>query len=869
MERFFLPVGQYTPSAFTSEGGHYAYFRQQLRIAPDTFGPERVAAGYSFAPDSRHNPGIFDVFAIWPGFVQVRTNDGMVVVEMLPSTRLALAEQLGDDVPVPARATYGPVLVDRTLPGVVWEGTAQAGLATSGAKLGRLAGEMFSVGLEDQDGFFLDPLAYFQLFEQMTLWALPNAVRCPLIPDDQVWRLSAVAPDIPPAGDAYLVLAGGSRNATIYNPPDVVRPVHFSFLSSDLIRVDAPGLGSGAILTVTDESDPARRTRGPRSFVEPLDAPVSFVLQDRLPPFHPPYARANGVLTPAPPLRYRLEATDGTTTLGATIEQDAKDVVRQEFVFHGSPFQTNFPPLPPPAREHVERNTFGSERFPPTALETHNYGPTRGNWIVNGWETTRVLEYVRRQVAERLDAVRAADPAAAPLSIGADLEVTGAWRNPERNEAIGDGADSDHQYGLAVDVKSKHRKTALGFVEGNVLLNELVFDAGKDFLQALVAASGAANCARSEVTLVVEHPSDRHTLWRYAVDQAGTVGSAIGDGYAAGLGPPPADTTQALRHALGSATHVHIGWAPADPAVPLTVPDPSPYGDVPVNVPLRNLIVIMADDVSVAPDKQLPLNHVAASLKEFLEEVDPLTRTDVIEVRNTWDYLLLLGAIGGETYEIRYFFSMSHAWPGGLVLTEFDESVPYLRPAGGSGPQRHDERVHELLSQLYGYSLDVGPLDTTQIRTNQFRISNLRWLPDEYRRRMRRTFANAQGIYILGCRNADEDDVNPVSFTRELANTLGKSVYGAAFKSKVLGRSLGQWTLVDVGRQDPRPSERPLVLVPAAGREHFELYLKRLDNPGTWDVASPIPPPIPIPPQTTDLFVVYRGMLTRVDPDTR
>jgi hypothetical protein len=461
-----------------------------------------------------------------------------------------------------------------------------------------------------------------------------------------------------------------------------------------------------------------------------------------------------------------------------------------------------------------------------------------------------VAEYLRRRYADQVEQRRAADPDAIPATVVSPaLDVNSNWRNPERNENVGGVRNSNHQLGQAIDIAPVQKRATA--THGALI--GCLFAAARDFLQELIDRNGVAAVGRVEILL-----EDGPRLLRfYKAEPNGSITDTKGSEYQDAWGLPPS-----IEFAAPHASHVHVAWKARTADAPLELPpaqaDPAPP---PVPSTFRNVILIASEDSSVPAEDRLPLNHVAESVKAYLADIDGRTPTEIHEVSNAIEWLERLNAFRAPTYRIRYLFSFSHAWPGGLELEHYPRSADYDSTI-------HKPAVLERLTELYdprpfaetsNALLPTGTDDLHTLKTNQIRIANLTWLPEEARQRLRRTFADAEAIYIVGCRTAQEDGVPHPPFCEELANVLNRPVRGAAYYSKVFSPDAdGVWQERTVTREDPTPDEQPLVLVPGSyGTFQLAKFL--------WDNGAP--PRIPDFPQVSNLFEVYDTFLKPCDPE--
>ncbi|MGB7981428.1 MAG: FAD-dependent oxidoreductase [Candidatus Nanopelagicales bacterium] len=862
----FLPIGHRDGDAATQR----AWSREMARLLtrdPAPFAGDRVDQRYSVAASAPAQ--MRTVCALWSGTATIGQT---VEIVMSVRLRLLLGSLLGEDAPIPVRATYGPV--QATVAGTLD--------VTGGAPLGALVGADFTIRFQDQDDYHLHPLAVFEMFEYLGLWAGTGGLRCPLLPDapEDVPPMAIAGPVPAPPGAAHLVLSGGSRGWTVHHPPDPLSSTYLSFLSNDPIVVT---LGNRpdqetARLTVGDVTEATYQTAAANPIEVDLDAGYTFVAETALRPAPLPYGALvpdssvpvnqplkPGRRTPNAPLAYEFVVTlpGGGATLRTIISQDTRDVIRQEYRFHGSPFQAEGP-LTVPARAQIERASrpWFAAHFTDVEFATNNYFPVewrdgrlvaldpRASYLVRGSQMLHVAEYLRMRYTDHIRRLRTTAPDSIPAGVPPGLVPTSAWRNPERNENVGGVRNSNHQWGQAVDL-------APAVADKGALRGRLIgclFAAARDLLEELIERNGVA--ALGVVEILLENGSS--TLWSYRARPDGTILDAKGSAFRSSWGSPPS-----IAIAVNHATHVHVSWPSKLEETPLELPqlrsDPPP---APPPLELRNIILVASDDSSLPRAERLPINHTAESVRAYLATVDPGTRTDVHVVADPVEWLARLNAFDQPTYRIRYLFSFSHAWPGGLDLKHYPKGTDYETVI-------HDPTVMTRLGEVYdprpfdqtsAATLPTGTDDLLTFKTNQIRIANLSFLPEEAKQRLRRTFTDAEGIYIAGCRTAQQEGVPHPPFCAALAALIGKPVRGAAYYSKVFSPDAeGNWHQRDLTRDDPTPADQPVVLVPGGyGRGQLAGYL--------W--AHGLPPSLPPFPHTSsNLLELYDTFLDLCSPE--
>lgn len=876
--KFYLPVGQPGLVSAATDANSY---RQVLPYGGGAFGGDCVSTTYG-NPERPLTVKYRSVVAMAPGVIYYDADTSMIRLQLMYTTHKALHRLFGGELPVPIRINYGPLNFHssgRTLialePDQGGNASAWHSLCDAGTVIGDLIGPTFTISMQDQNGYYLDCRRYFQLFNEHGLWDLPDGVRCPLIDPTDLTGPVEIAGPIPVAtGESYFRIAGGSLATAINNPADPLLPEYFSFLSRDEIQVSVKNLPTGlnGSLRVTDVSDPMYRTKQtPRWFEPPAARTWNIVLQQLRKPHHLAYKKQNGKKQPGQPLAYSLRIAAGNPEriMTSTITQDGRDVVRQEYLFHSEPFQSGTDPLDIPARVRLERNIKPKfvKHFAPKELQRSNYGPKSGNWLLNRTEIYHVAEYMRREFARILTEQGGGTLPAQISSFG--VKVNSSWRNPERNEVVNGARRSNHQFGRALDLKSVQFNWAPSLTSQRKALNLAMFNAGRIFLEALIALNGGSSCTSVEILF----ERGWKLLWHYNATSSGSITSMPGDEYAEEVGAQPANKEAAIEKAAAYVSHVHIGWKPKIETTPLILPDIGNYDFLPSTLPnvYRNIILIGSEADSVDEDDRLPLMAIAESLKRHLKTVDPGTTTKIHVVSDAIQFLEHCNAFRQPTYKIKNFFSFSHAWLGGLVLLNYPSGTDYETVI-------HNSSLFEELNFLYAddraqedsefdesaladdFVLPYGPNDYTQIKTHQIRISNLTFLPADAKERVRNTFAEAENICIVGSRTSDLPDFPALNFTCAFAELVKKTVHGAAYYCKVFQwQDDGEWDGVNLNAGDPLPeSKNPTVLIPGSlgGLQYikYTLFMGRET------------PDIPEIPETMDLVKVYKHMLSPCHP---
>lgn len=779
------------------------------------------------------------VVAIWDGEYEII--GGMVISTAVPDIYIRfLRDTYSESLPVPKKIIYGPI------------DTADGKLTCkSGDVIGSLTGNEFNLYFREKHEYYLNAYTYLELLRSKDLFVLDSSFDFPFSRNN-ISGVSELALEPATPGGSYYSIGGGSMSNVIYNPGTSIPDDLFSFLSNDTIDI-AVYTAQPVSIDIDDITD-AMYVARPNTNFSSNGSNLSFVPQTDLKPFHKSYnndlvntANNNGKREEGAPLSYQIRIfIGGTLTFETKIIQDRKDIIRQEYLFHSVPFQDRAVNnlikqdlLEIPGRSTVQVNSSQSAFFKPDVFYDHN---NYHDYLLNPGAIVKIAEWMRRNYVDQLLAIYENNTFVVPDEISTyDLKINSSWRNPERNEKVGGVQKSNHQFGRAVDLASKHAKT-LANNPKNVAVHYALFQSGKVWLSEMIDLNGARNCRSLEVLLERKNVK----ILSYICDNAGVITMEKPATYNTIVTNPPVNDSEfALISRAGEyASHIHIGWNAPD-GIELKFPAAPPYDGVNIiyTLPFKNVILVATEGADVAAADQLPLHHVAATIKAYLDTMPDAVETLVMEVSNPIEYLEAIGAFN-PLYRIRYFFSMSHAYPYGITLNHVVNLAT-------------DAPLEERIRNVYGTKTNFGRDDFTEFRTNQFRVSNIRLLPEEMIRNLRAVFKKAYGIYILGCNAGNPHNATDNTFCQELANALGQPVYGAGYYSKVFEYDDG-WDPVTINRTDPIDPSKKYVLAPnERGTFQYLNYIK------TWHGL----PENLHPSEAVDLLKFYQESLELAFPD--
>lgn len=847
--RLHLPVG---PSGPTASASDLQAMQQALAVSGFDGGsaPWRT---YTFnqTPTAAQK----EVRFIHLGAYQFRESN--LELQISGSTMAILKQQLGRDIPIPQRIICGPVSPRVDIPTLGF-------VVQPGRIVADLSQESFTIIVRDQKGYYLDPIDYFQLIQHMQMWDIGQA-RCPLIPNTDPPNnadLNIAGPILKSNVSPYLVIGGSIRYITaeetrrllVHNPPDPLpnqlqflgkidqTTSYFSFSTDDELFITIRNLANNitpklkvkhiaknkswetsatthswtfALESKKDTLEISHETY--RGYGYPKTDPATNITTPR-----------NGSYQPISPLAFELRISwqeNGTKSLKTTIKQDVRDTIRQEYRYHSDVFQNDNKNLPQLTRAQVEFNTppdfvefYKTKRLVKSLARKNNYH--RQNWLLNVNEVYAVIEFIHRRFGVQLSAIRTADTTAVPISATGDIRVTSSWRNPERNEIVGGVRRSNHQLGRALDLKSKHRLNAKPV---NVPLNRAMFEAGRDFLSALVALNPNGNFVNVEILVETQLPNDgTYLLWKYIYKDS-SIKSIRGSNSSLkkvfkkklGLNNPPQDNEAALTKALQCATHIHIGWRPGSGDVSFTLPQPDPMPAY-SGYPYRNIILVSALDNSLFSSDQPPLDFLARTLKTELETIYPNIPTHIRLVHHPIEFFKFCNLFRDINYKVHHLICISRATLTHFELTRYSADVPYQKPEGETGDQIHSQELLEEMEILYTnrfefdtegdlvVGIETGEDDYTQLQTHQLRVYNMTSIEGTTAQDAKDVFSESEGVFFIGfAENEPADYEGTFELAQSFANLIQRPVYGRIFNNEFLAQeATGKWQPTDITREN-------------------------------------------------------------------
>ena len=846
--KMFFPLG------FPSTGFDEAYsihLKSVLTADESDFTPFNTSAKFTFSAAATGEDR--KIIALWNGKYTI--NSGIITSDAFPDSYIELLRNTyGEDLPVPKKIIYG---------------TTDAADAVmelkAGDLIGNLRGNVFTIQMKDKNDFYLNAYTMLELIRSKDLFLADASWDFPFSRINVSGECELVF-NSSNATEPYVQISGGSFSNVIYNPPAEIPGEIYSFLSNDQIEIRVNNLNAGqaAIITIHDKSDVMYKTKQVAS-VSKNDANFSFTPQVDMKPHHENYLNKkppnnHGKGDPGKSLEYSIEIYLNNNLFYETaIRQETRDIIRQEYVFHSEPFQVLTPRivtkrvLEIPERRNFSRNNITSAFFRPDVFSGHNNYYV---WLLNANQAIIIAEIMRRKYVDELLDLIETGLLVVPAEIATyDLKINSSWRNPERNEFVKGVQNSNHQFGRALDLASKHAETKATNTDppvaipnpNNLAVHYALFQAGRSFLRDLINLNTGANCRSLEVLL--ERNSD--LLLAYTCNNAGVISMHSGSKYNeyVVLNPnitnTPTTEFEQICAVAELASHVHIGWN-APPNVRLHFPAIPSYGDIDITplLPFKNVILVATEANDVAAADQLPLHHIANTIRSYLDALPDAVETHILEVSDPIEYLEALGAFN-PLYKINYFFSLSHASQYGITLKH---SVAPIS----------DINLEERINNVYGTTTNFGSNELTEFAVNQFRVSNIRLLPSEMIKTLRSVFKKSAGIFVLGCKSPNDPVVMENTYCAEFASLVERAVYGGGDYSHVFEFDDSSWQTVNINRTDPYDASKQYVLV--SDEERTEQFFKYVSDP------SGLPSNFQSS-TAVDLFEFYRDSLELVFPN--
>ena len=323
------------------------------------------------------------------------------------------------------------------------------------------------------------------------------------------------------------------------NPSDSTFTTNYSYLSDSTVNAEAT---VGQIGNAAEISWDVTATLGGIWNENPANRMGPTFIFSLNPPAHPPYVQGtgcndagNGSCDRSNPLSYRIKAIYHSGSDENTITQDQLDIIRQEYVNHGlavpirGDFQVPYSTAHFTVAEIIGNNAYsvvlgtpgefaeiirdaynrlinddvqeipvGTSGLDPLHIvvspgaNIQTIGPVLDTAPCNGAPNPTVCDdkYGILEEDGFMKDVIIAGPNGIAETVAVNqltdygLRISSAWRNPERNEAIGGVLTSRHQYGNADDLQ--HRNDASGKTSAQL------------YCILLTAAKGVANYAIAE-----------------------------------------------------------------------------------------------------------------------------------------------------------------------------------------------------------------------------------------------------------------------------------------------------------------------------------------------------------------------------------
>ena len=699
------------------------------------FGPNATRLVLNFGPT------VLPVTALWTGEITQVPGSNLFAIELQPAQARDLeqriAERQGSGYPVPRSVVFGPVALKRDVLDTWLRGIASKNVV-AGENIGALAAVTLEFGFLDAAGRYIDPFWCLSLFDALEAWDLPSPGANPLQASAAMPQYGALlTPGGPPGPSVTLRTASG--HTRFVRPPAAVQSSLASFLTSELITVGLVGAPAGTRwrLRVEDLSNSQ-----PQPFVTAYGTAteVSFTPANDLP--SPFVAR--------PHFRLTVELESLTSTLPAfQLLQDDRDALRQEY----SNASLSVPP-----RKRLGFVGANYERFNVAHLYANDDYFSLARIGLDPFNLPHFAECLSHAFE------RAMHPAGLPASdprnwTTSDLLVVDGYHSPGRHRTLMPSVPSHaSQYACYLKVRPRADR------QQGALFRALT-GAGIEQLQELRALNSGRNFIQLELRLL---DTSDEWLWTWRVGSGGAVTSQVASGGAASL-PPDEDAA----YLLGGS--VELFFLPDNPATALLMPPARPKVDA---APEGKLSLIMIGAEAPGATARIPIDDSAHTMREWLRlrydrDLEPV----IAVVSSPIEVLTHLGVIGDQPIDFRFVITMTHSYGRGLLIYHLG---PTLTPQadGWLEPYVHSDVVEDQMRDLYGNAIGFGQDDVNMYATHQFRISNLKNLPDDMKRRLRRNFAKAEGTFLIGCNS--NADIGEMTLSEAVAEYAGVTTWGAS-----------------------------------------------------------------------------------------
>ena len=781
--------------------------RSDLRSVSGTpFGPGSTRLRFRFNISSRV------INAMWCGQLTPLAGS-MASIELGASQSWDLLKRLPEGYPAPRYVVFGPLSLR---PEVASALAAGAHSVEPGDVVGSVTGDTLELGFFDAANFAIDPAWCLRLFDSLGAWDLPDPGGNPLLDAAPLPSVVSIVGSGSTSGPA-LTLRPATGRVRFIHPPGSVMTDLFPFIASDAITVGLIGVPAG--------------TRW-RAVVQDLLAGT--------PPFTTAYSAASevsfepwrdlvvpGPITQARRLRYRIsvqfESPGLTAVPPVEIQQATIDQLRQEY----EDAALTVPPRSRvgPVRERWtridSRLLFGRNDYV-NQLQRHGVDPYKLPLLAEA------LACAFERILHPPDTNLLTDPRSWLTS---DLMTIDGYHNPRRHAALGSGAHNAALYSFYMAVKPYADRH-------NAIVYGALTDAAVEVLTEVLALNSPRPFRRLEVRLL---NASADPLWSWTIDSGGSVTSV--------RAPSATASLTSATDALQQGGLVELFFEPTDVAAELTIPDPRPKEDA--LAPGRQSIILIGGEVPTS-DERIPIDDSAETLRAWLQEKytdDPEygdLPPQLLVVNSPIEFLTALGVIGDRPLNLRLLVTMAHSYDQGLLIY----SPIGLDHLGIGWPHEyiHDNAIAEKMRDLYGSRIDFGSDDLGQFATHQFRVSNLEYLPEDMKRRLRSNLRAAEGIFLIGCNTNPASDHRYLTITESFANVANRTTWGASVSAKFKKRRYdGTWVDHDELRGVGTPGAETVILLPEDSE--FDVDRQNFSAP--------------------DLMEIYRQAYTKAEPRVR